>query len=223
MNTKLLLLSFLIYLTVSASAFSKTLIISDSHGVGAFGGELASQLEAQGETVLFYAYGGTKAVDWIQGNNLTWGYWEHRTGRLLDRRGTDQNTPKLVDLIKLHSPTTVIMVLGTNMIWREQKPQDAEDIRYLMNASKNALAKCIWVGQPDLNVNNDDAKRWDLEMQQLLEKEVPAAGCQLIRSWEFTNYPENMGDGIHYDQIPGIGAKLAKEWAINVFQRMITY
>lgn len=211
-----MLITLFLSLIFAPQAFSKTLIVSDSHGTGAFGGELARLIETKGENVSFYAFGGTKVIDWIEGNNLTWGFWEHHTGRI-DRRGTNRNTPKLVELIKLHKPTTVMIVQGTNMIWREQTLQDSEQIRYLMNLAKESGAKCIWVGQPDLNPKEEDPKRWDLELQHLFEKEVPSMGCQLIRSWAFTNYPENMGDGIHYDQIPGIGEKLARDWARNVF------
>jgi len=211
-----MLITLFLSLIFAPQAFSKTLIVSDSHGTGAFGGELARLIETKGENVSFYAFGGTKVIDWIEGNNLTWGFWEHHTGRI-DRRGTNRNTPKLVELIKLHKPTTVMIVQGTNMIWREQTLQDSEQIRYLMNLAKDSGAKCIWVGQPDLNPKEEDPKRWDLELQHLFEKEVPSMGCQLIRSWAFTNYPENMGDGIHYDQIPGIGEKLARDWARNVF------
>ena len=52
-----------------------------------------------------------------------------------------------------------------------------------------------------INPKNDEAKRWDLELQNLFEKEVP----------------DKMGDGIHYDQIPRIGEKLAREWAQKVY------
>jgi hypothetical protein len=211
-----MLITLFLCLIFTPQAFSKTLIVSDSHGTGAFGIELSRQIEKQGESVSFYAFGGTKVIDWIEGNNLTWGFWEHHTGRI-DRRGTNRNTPKLIELIETHNPNTVIIVQGTNMIWREQAPMDTEQMRFLMNSAKESGAKCIWIGQPDLNPKNDEAKRWDLELQNLFEKEVPANGCQLIRSWAMTNYPDNMGDGIHYDQIPRIGEKLAREWAQKVY------
>lgn len=221
MNTKSLLKTLLILcLIFSNQVFSKTLIISDSHGAGAFGDELAQLLEKRGENISFYAFGGTKAIDWIEGNNLIWGFWEHHTGGI-DRRDSNRNTPKLIELIKIHKPSKIIIVQGTNMIWREQTPADAENIRFLINLTHESGAKCIWVGQPDLNPSSDDAKRWNLELQHLFEKEVPALGCKLIRSWAFTNYPKDSGDGIHYDQIPGVGANLAREWAQKVFSLIL--
>jgi hypothetical protein len=50
----------------------------------------------------------------------------------------------------------------------------------------------------------------------LLEKEIPRYGCELLRSWELTEYPSEGGDGIHYDQIPDVGTTLAKSWAQKV-------
>lgn len=202
----------------AAQAFSKTLIISDSHGTGAFGGELTRLIERQNESVSFYAFGGTKAIDWIEGNNLTWGFWEHHTGRV-DRRSTHTNTPKLAELIKVHKPNTIIIVLGTNMVWHEQTTQDADSIQGLLTLAKGSGAKCVWVGPPDLNVQNQDQEKWVTQLHQELEQIVPANGVQLISSWTFTNYPANMGDGVHYDKIPGVGEKLAREWAQGVFAR----
>lgn len=197
---------------------AKTLIISDSHGTGAFGGELAKLIETKNESVDFYAFGGTKAIDWIEGNNLTWGYWEHHTGRF-DRRGTNRNTPKLTHLIQLHKPNTVVIVQGTNMVWRETTTADYENVRFLIDQVNQSGAKCYWVGPPDLNVKTDEQNKWVLGIHQLLEQSSQMHGCQLIRSWAFTQYPEGLGDGIHYDQIPNIGAKLAQEWARGVFTR----
>jgi len=208
----------ILLLGTSHQAFSKTLIVSDSHGTGAFGGELARLIEAQNESVSFYAFGGTKAIDWIEGNNLTWGFWEHHTGRL-DRRSINRNTPKLLELIQTHRPHTVIIVLGTNMVWRQQIPEDGKNVQYLMNLTKRSGAKCIWVGPPDLKVNTQEQARWVTEIHQLLEQQAATNGCQLIDSWNFTNYPENSGDGIHYDQVPGIGARLAEAWAQDVFAK----
>ena len=59
-----------------------------------------------------------------------------------------------------------------------------------------------------------------LEIHQLLEKEIPTQHCQLIASWNFTHYPSEGGDGIHYDQIPGVGAALAQDWARKAVEEL---
>ena len=214
------MLKLLFALTLlSQNTQARTLVITDSHGSGSFGSELAQLLE-QKDQIDFYAYGGTKPIDWIEGNNLTWGYWEHHTGQL-GKRGDNKNTPTLLDLLALHHPDTVIIEQGTNMVWHEQNDADRENIQFLITAVKGSGAKCIWIGPPDLNIVNNPQANINVEQNHLLlQQQTKALGCQLIESWTFTHYPEGKGDGIHYDLIPRKGAKLGKKWAIDVFSRI---
>lgn len=204
-------------LSFSFKGFTKTLIISDSHGTGAFGSKLTNLFESQKEEVSFFAYGGTTAIDWIEGNNLTWGFWEHQPG-LQDVRSTNQAAPIFEKLLKRIKPTQVIIVLGTNLLWRERLPKDADSIQTLINLSRDMGAKCLWVGPPDLKPKYENQQRRVLEIHQQLEQEIPGTHCGLIKSWNFTNYPQGLGDGIHYDQIQGKGKDLAEAWASKVFE-----
>ena len=204
---------------ISFSAFSKTLIISDSHGVGAFGEELVKLIENEKEEVSLYAFGGTRPVDWVQGNNLTWGYWEHHTGRL-NRRGDNRATPRLEFLIQEHNPKRVIIVQGTNMVWRNITPSDTEDVQILIGLVHKAGAACIWVGPPDLNVPTQENEQDVVSVQKMIGDETQKLGCAYIKSWTFTDYPQNQGDGVHYDAIPRRGKKLAQEWARGVYRRL---
>ena len=92
------ILTFTLLILFTSPYWANTLIISDSHGTGAFGLELTHLLEKDNEQISFYAFGGSKPIDWIEGNNLTWGFWEHHTGQL-NRRGDNRSVPKLIDLI----------------------------------------------------------------------------------------------------------------------------
>ncbi len=204
---------------ISLSALSKTLIISDSHGVGAFGEELVRLLEHEKEEVSLYAFGGTRPVDWVQGNNLTWGYWEHHTGRL-NRRGDNRATPKLELLIQEHNPQRVLIVQGTNMVWRKLTPSDLSDIQFLILSVQKAGAECIWVGPPDLNVPTQENEEGVKAVHNMIGEETQRLGCSYIKSWTFTDYPQNQGDGVHYDAIPRVGKKLAQDWASGVYSRL---
>ena len=222
MNFKLIVILLLVLSSLSFSiskGFTKTLIISDSHGTGAFGSKLTNLYESQKEEVSFFAYGGTTAIDWIEGNNLTWGFWEHQPG-LEDVRSTNQAAPIFEKLLKKIKPTQVIIVLGTNLLWREQQPKDANSIQTLINLSREMGAKCFWVGPPDLKPKYENQQRRVLEIHQQLEQEIPGTHCGLIKSWSFTNYPQSLGDGIHYDQIQGKGQELAEAWASKVFEKL---
>jgi hypothetical protein len=215
-------MNFIIIVLLSILTFpisARVLVVSDSHGTGAFGAEFARLMEEQEHQVSFYAFGGSKAVDWIEGNNLKWGFWEYHSNAR-DRRGENRAVPKLQDLLILHKPSKVVIVLGTNMIWREPKDIDKKYIATLLEQVVQTGAECFWIGQPDLNPNSQAGVRYNLAVQTQLQEVVPSFGCQLIESWSFTNYPDGAGDGIHYDQIERIGASLAREWALKAFLQM---
>jgi hypothetical protein len=222
MNFKQIVILLLVLGSLSLSiskGFTKTLIISDSHGTGAFGSKLTNLFESQKEEVSFFAYGGTTAIDWIEGNNLTWGFWEHQPG-LQDVRSTNQAAPIFEKLLKKIKPSQVIIVLGTNLLWRERLSKDAASIQTLLNLSREMGAKCFWVGPPDLKPKYGNQQRRVLEIHQQLEQEIPGTDCALIKSWNFTTYPQSLGDGIHYDQIQGNGQELAEAWAARVFKEV---
>lgn len=207
----------LLLLFILTSVQAKTLIISDSHGTGAFGEELAKLIENENEEVSFYAFGGTKAVDWIEGNNLTWGYWEHHTGRI-DKRGTNRATPKLDELIRIHHPTRVIINLGTNMVWKQPTVEQELQINTLIETAKSRGAACIWSGPPDLNASEMNPNNWVEQIHQILINQTGISECKLLKAWELTQFPDGQGDGIHYDSIPEIGKDLARDWARKIFK-----
>lgn len=212
MKASLLLLLF------SFSVVAQTLIITDSHGEGSFGGKLVELIENQNEQVSIYAVGGSRPKDWVYGLDQIWGYWEYHTSQG-GSRGSHPKTPLLLDLLKQQRPHRVIIELGTNLIWNSLSESDQKEIEVLTQWIRESGALCIWVGPPDLRPNNHIYESRELEIHQLLTSAVPQH-CQLIKSWEFTHYPETGGDGIHYDQIPQIGASLAWDWAQKAVAEM---
>ncbi len=214
---KLTLLSILVGETTYTHA--KTLVVSDSHGTGAFGAELTRLIEKTNEELSFYAFGGSKPIDWIEGNNLTWGFWEHHTGHM-SRRGDNRSVPKLTELLQEHSPTRVIISQGTNIVWHEQTQSDRSSIQSLMKMVRAAKAECLWIGPPDLNVPEERQEIWVKQVHQELQDLADSEDCKLIESWKFTHYPKDQGDGVHYDKIPLKGAKLARRWAKKVYSRL---
>jgi hypothetical protein len=213
------ILTFTLLILFTSPSWANTLIISDSHGTGAFGLELTHLLEKDNEQISFYAFGGSKPIDWIEGNNLTWGFWEYHTGKE-NRRGDNRSVPKLIELISEHRPEKVIINLGTNIVWHEQTEKDRHSIQLLMKTAKDVNADCVWIGPPDLNVPEEQQKRWVRDVHQELQELSVTEECQLIESWKFTHYPKNSGDGVHYDKIPIKGPRLAKNWARKVYSRL---
>jgi hypothetical protein len=209
-----------LFLPLILSLFSnllgaKTLIITDSHGEGAFGAELVNQLESIKKNVSIYAVGGSTPADWNLGQNQIWGYWEYHTDSG-GFRSSKPKTPLLKNLLEKHQPDQVIIELGTNLIWRELNSQITADVIKLVQSIEKAKTQCFWIGPPDLRPNSVERESREAEIHQLLETEIPRYSCRLIRSWEMTEYPKDGGDGIHYDQIPDLGINLAKAWAQKV-------
>lgn len=216
---KSILFSVLLMLVSSSASFSKTLIITDSHGEGAFGMELSTLLEKKGQTVSAYAVGGSTAADWNHGLQQIWGYWEYHTGKA-EVRYNKPVTPKVENLLQTEKPDTIIIELGTNLIWKPIEEQAKDEIRVLLDTVKKTSVKCYWVGPPDLRPKPEDRAQRELEIRELLDRMVPAQGCELIQSWSFTQYPSAGGDGIHYDVVPQIGPELARQWARGAMSRI---
>lgn len=212
-------LAFVTILGLTGITTAKTLLITDSHGEGHFGQELVSLIEKSREEVSAYAVGGSTPTDWVYGQQQTWGYWEHHTNRP-PIRYSKPVTPKLENLLSPPHFDRVIVVLGTNLLWREHRAEDIYNIEKITSLINATGAKCIWVGPPDLKPKFLNQKSRVLEIQDMLKELLPKINCELIRSWEFTHYPQNKGDGIHYDQIPRTGTQLAQKWALDVFKQL---
>jgi hypothetical protein len=204
---------------IAFSSFSKTLVITDSHGEGAFGMELAMGLENNGQAVSVYAVGGSTAADWNHGLQQVWGYWEYHSGHP-EVRSTKPITPVVSRLLETETPDSIIIELGTNLIWKPISEQDREEIRLLLSTIKKTQINCIWVGPPALRPKPMDRVQRELEIRELLYSIVPSFNCELVLSWAFTQYPALGGDGIHYDGIPGIGPDLARQWARGVIDHL---
>jgi len=210
---------FLFLLFASVESHSKTLIITDSHGEGSFGDELVSQMEKKDASVSLYAVGGSTSADWNKGLQQIWGYREHHTGQT-DVRSAKPVTPQLSVLLETLKPDTLLIELGTNLIWTEISVQSKQEIDQMLATVRASGIRCYWIGPPDLRFNQKDRVVREREIQNLLTVKVPGQGCELIPSWTFTRFPKRGGDGVHYDTIPITGKTLARQWAVDAVGRI---
>lgn len=212
------LLIFLFLFNYSSVFASTMLMITDSHGEGTFGSEMVHLAESNGSSISVYAVGGTNAIDWVNGLQAKWGYWEHHTGHQ-DIRSMAQVTPRLEELVKKHNPDAVLVELGTNQIWNEFTAADKADILKIVSIINDSGAKCYWVGPPDLRLSEDYLVKFK-QVKEMLTNELPQKNCQIFKSWEFTHYPALGGDGIHYDgelkEIAANWARATYHWAFSI-------
>ena len=201
-----------------AGSHPRTLYIGDSHSYGTFGRQFDSLLRASdSDKTAFFASSGSAPSDWDPKRNeiyyTTGGYFEH----VLDHATTfvpvgATATPKLDGLFSEYSPDRVIIQLGTNMIDLSNDEVYEQTLR-LGKFVTSSMKKCIWLGPPD-------SRRYSARLAELvlnIEKGARAAGCTFIDSRKFTKYPENGGDGIHFDSLGDEGVQAGKNWAAAIF------
>ena len=199
--------------------FPSILLITDSHGVGAFGREMEDALRripnAQVDT---YAMGGAIPDSFFDGFVSNCTYVKHTDNHTPPgpRSCGHDPTPRLPDI--LHGQTVVI-ALGTNLLWNAAQPGVWEDIEHslarMANYAHEHSARCLWVGPPDLRIIQP-------EYQTKLYGLLAQLPCDLVDSRELTHYPAQGGDGCHYggdaqlDQLGaqwgrGVGAQLVEK------------
>ena len=188
------------------------LYIGDSHSVGSFGiQEDALLRRMEGFRVASYATCGSSPESWLTGMRTSCGYvFKDTSGK--ERRGWDAETPLIADLLRTHQPRYTVVQLGANMYggtaqWMEKTSYD------LAMAIVNSGSKCIWVGPPKARIQSD------VGVSRVYNTLKASVGqyCLLFDSRNFTHYPANGGDGIHFNTLGEPGQKIAENWALNAF------
>lgn len=197
-------------LLISSARAGHVVVITDSHGLGAFGMELRSFLRSRADTQFdFVASGGAAPLQFINGIYKTaCGLRDSSSAPAAENFECPSPllTPKLSQLLLPPSETrtgdAVVIALGANVSF---KPEDRQaQIRYgreLVLTARRAGYACIWVGPPQM-------RRFSEEQIQAMYEMVAGAtreDCPLIDSRPLSHYPETLDparekpDGIHYD------------------------
>jgi hypothetical protein len=238
--TSLLLLTSAL-IVPRADALDRFVVVTDSHGVCAYGSELAGWLRKRQATQFdFFASGASAPLQWINNAFTTpCGFHDKSSsGNPEPRECRKLHTPRLSDLWK-EQPQRVdgerrisIISLGTNFgMSAGMKDEQLAATRRLIEEAMKASDRCIWVGPPNMTRKNgfDTAGveyKYSL-IRKAIEQAAHATGkpsCQLIDSRQYSKYPEKCGDGIHYHFHPKCSekgimaecAKAAREWADGV-------
>lgn len=220
-----------------ACSGSRTLLITDSHGVfGEFGPTLQGWLQSRPRSeVDTYAFGGSAPMSFFVGATSKCAYVDH---------ACDGSPPKPRSCATIQAPVlstilpipagidgqTVVVALGTNQLL--DKPDYVVSVITKM-ASEILASKstCAWVGPPKMRRFSEDlVDRYYALLAQALDaaaKQAPdSIPCALIDSRPLTDYPAGIGDGVHYsftgaspaDRSRGDAA--ARAWADGVIQEL---
>ncbi|MBI5247268.1 MAG: hypothetical protein HY923_08805 [Elusimicrobia bacterium] len=228
----LLALALAAALAAPSVASETILVVGDSHTVGAFGAHIDEALRAvRGNRVATYGVCSSRPQSYLSESAHGCGhvfrdfdkkppskwlgsrvYKELRKVKGVDKEVEMVKTPELGQLLTDHTPSTVIVALGSNI------PINGASVAKTLALIHKAGAACLWVGPPDMRRPTKDEV--DAVYATLAKNKVDASvtmeaakkdGCRLIDSREFSylRYPEKDGDGTHY---MGKLTPLAAKW-----------
>jgi len=186
------------------------LLVGDSHTVGTFGRTLDALLRTLPAEAATYASCGSSPEWWFSGHSTPCGYFQN------DLNGhattaTQHPTPLLADLVAEVHPTVVVAALGANLVNASLDVVAAQSEK-LAQAIHGAGARCIWVGPPH---GRNKPEPGFSRFYEALEKAV-SPDCAFVDSRPYTHYPDQGGDGIHYDSLGEPGKTIARAWAKSV-------
>jgi hypothetical protein len=196
------------------------LLLTDSHGVGAFGYEMEDALRripnAQVDT---YAIGGATPDSFFDGFQSSCTYVAHTDNQTRPgpRACGHAPTPRVSEV--LHGQIAVIE-LGTNLMWNLDAPdawgQAERSLRRMAEYAQAHSSLCLWVGPPDMRIitRENQAKLYEL---------LARMPCELIDSREYSKYPDVGGDGCHYggdEPMNRLGAQWGRGVAAKVVERI---
>jgi hypothetical protein len=233
----LLVTFFFLVGNAKADDHPKLLFIGDSHSSGVFGDTLDEELRENFDVVSYGVESSTP--DWYRdGTTSPYGGWS-RFAAGAETRMNHPKTSRLADLMARNKPDAVIIELGTNLVWNypstnSNKVIQAQDskvkaqVQGLLDVAKSTGRPCIWIGPPKLGPHyagkSDSDWRQTITMMdhvRVIEKTlVTGAGCTFIDSYPMTGYPDQGGDGIHYDRAGVEGTRTARSWAKSVKEKI---
>ena len=203
----------------AAETHSKILLIGDSHVEGTYGEELDRRFRAlPSSQIATYGVGGSTPRWYLEGVLSPWGFFS-RNEEGETRRAQNQLTPLIDDLLSTHSPSLVVISLGTNLLWSEESPQLKDSARIITQKIKDSGASCAWIGPPGLGPQYRNSIQKITNLLSLVLAPLP---CRWINGQALIEYPTDAGgDGIHYDTAGSEGVARGKVWAQRAFEAVV--
>lgn len=191
-------------------ANGNVVVIGDSHTAGTFGSSLETRLKGYlrqggGRLLSFTGVPSASVSNFLNGTSTQAGSQTFRT-------------PKLDDLLaRRPKPTTLVVALGTNMLFGSKAANEAQ-IRALLKKADRAGVRVTWVGPPDVRGYGSslaggapEARFYDA--LRAVNAERRAAGkppMRIVDSRPFTQENQTV-DGVHF------AGSTARAWARGVF------
>lgn len=189
------------------------LMIGDSHTYQSFGRNVDSLLRTIPESkVVTVASWGTSPAGWFTSGPYTSPFFMNDTaGAVTDLPKAP--TPVYAELLKKYKPNLTIIALGANL-FKAPLEHSAKTVHEMAQMTGLSNSACIWIGPPD------SRERSGREMDELygVLRGASTPYCKFVDSRQWTNYPDNGGDGLHYDYLGEEGLKQTKNWANKIYE-----
>ncbi|MBL7714635.1 MAG: hypothetical protein JNL01_04150 [Bdellovibrionales bacterium] len=214
-----------------AQAWDHWTVISDSHGVGAFGGRISQWLRSRTDTSFYFlASGGSHPAHWLKETFTSPCAFDDSDSMDPKRKRVCLKilTPTLDGLLQARPKfdrSITLIIQGTNFSLdpkqRKTHVQQTEDLAKIAAASSDL---CFWVGPPNMTKSPGYDAAAVVEKFGILQdglKNIP--GCQLIDSRLISTYPASGGDGVHYHWPAAkdpVTIQAAEDWADRLIQEL---
>lgn len=209
------LLPLLLLVSIPAQALN-VVLIGDSHSDGTFGEALDQKMRAvPGTTLRTEASCGSILRWWYTGQTTPCGYLgiseSGKTTRL--EKGP---TPLLRRIIADFVPELAVIELGSNYLRGYPDATLTGDLERLFQDLHANQIKCLWIGPPDMRKFRKELPDFIPKLRSLVEKD-----CEWIDSLSLTRYPDQGGDGVHYET--DALRQTARDWASGVFSKLLPW
>ncbi len=178
-----------------------------------------SELLEENSHIDLSTYGscGSRTDSWVNGTPTKCGYFEKTSKRKIFVPYPKKSAiPTLATLLSRHTPSIVIVSLGTNFVGGYTPAAIKKMTAAFVKTIRDSGAKCVWVGPADLrkigkltpDTTQIKLSEVDVAIQQAVDK-----NCPYISTHRFVGYPSEGGDGVHFSQLGEDGRELADTWA----------
>ena len=193
----------------------RVLMIGDSMTVGGFGESMQQFLQRNYGRIALYASCGSSPESWLKGETdyvTKCGYRKYTPSAKYytdygdGHRPSPTLTPKLEDLLAYHTPSTVIIQLGTNWMdglegksFAAEGPKLAAILERFSRplAAAKSVKQIIWITPPDSSRYSSATER---NVDQTIRAAAKRYGYSVVDSATMTHYTAGRtgGDGVHY-------------------------
>lgn len=210
---KFLMVALLLKATIPSAQAKGVLFIGDSHVPGPFGTTLDALLRTDPNlSVETYGVCAAIAGSFLAPYQTPCGFFFHVENQK-PVSGVKGPAPVIQNVLTRMKPELTLIELGSNYT-SDADANIVADMARLVKAIKDAGSQCVWISMPD-------TRMFRAQQPRILNLTRSAIGndCGFIDSTLLTHYPDQGGDGLHYQSSPQL-KPIGVAWGQQVYQQI---